>query len=106
MKDVFIVFGVLLVVLILISTIGGSVRFFERYEDEEQYTDQGYEYIDQEQTGEEYPEYSAEGYEETHEDHDPEAEQPYANEEETVEAFDGDAYAGFDAETAGDADDA
>ena len=33
MKDVLIVFGILLLILILISTFGGSIRYREKFED-------------------------------------------------------------------------
>jgi hypothetical protein len=83
MKDLLIIFGILLVLLIIISTVGGSIRFMERYESPEE--------------GTEAPAPDA-----------PSQVLPSAPEEppagdadkggEVVEPFDGDAYAGFAAE--------
>jgi hypothetical protein len=76
-NDVFIIFAILLVLLILISTLGGAVRFHERFE-------------------ENAPTVPVVLTPQTNELPSDEA----PPKEDTVEAFDGEVYAGFEEEGA------
>lgn len=77
MKDVLIVFGILLVVLIVISTLGGSIRYTESFENS----------ADKDKLkGQKDPK------KEPYEDSEPKKEE---DKKETVEGFDGGAYAGI-----------
>jgi hypothetical protein len=79
MKDVIIVFGMLLVVLAIISTLGGSIRYAESFEDSKPKPPKA----------EKEPAPKKEHYEEE----EPKKEE--ADKKETVEGFDGGAYAGI-----------
>lgn len=82
-NDVFIIFAILLVLLILISTLGGAVRFQERFEDNAPMVP-----VDLTPSPNELS---------SDEDAHPN--------EDAVEAFDGEVYAGFQEEDAENAED-
>lgn len=92
MKDILIVFGVLLVLVILISTFGGSLRYSERYEEEQPAADKPTTVATPPSVQQEGPPPTVMGVEGPPPSGHPSGMQPM---QPVVEGFDGGAYAGF-----------
>lgn len=83
MKDLYVIFGILLLLLILISAFGGSIRYSEPFAaDEETFADKDEEAFEEDEHHEAFADKDEEGFEGDDKDH--------------LEGFDGGAYAGVE----------
>lgn len=83
MKDLYVIFGILLLLLVLISAFGGSIRYSEPFAGED-FADKDEEAFEDDEHHEAFADKDEEGFEGDDKDH--------------LEGFDGGAYAGVEDE--------